>query len=402
MMIPRPGLIWLIILFAPVLSAEDQIFHAKFEGLHVFQGISLAFQGNTLHAVVQGLWNTNQTRSELFYLTSSDGGINWNSVSRLSQINDSPIISKGFDSVRLAVRGNRRVVVWRSQADIPGTGILNVAYSVDGGLTWRRGDNPATGDTSHNQSYPDLALDNRGITHLVWLDDREENGNSQGLRYAESPDNGKHWLPEITLDDAICTCCWTRLALLSDQTLAVLYRDSEPHDMKLIMKARKPGEWRSASVVGSFDWHFSGCPHCGGDVADASSAKVKRMHSVVWTGKQEIAGLYYLHSVDGGYHWTKGLRLAGHDSGDQGLAIRDEVRLGLIFTEGTWGKKNIKFMQSDDAGQTWSQAIQISQSDTHAEYPHILSTDTGYSIFWTEKTADDPPRLALKKIPLQK
>ncbi|MGI9212299.1 MAG: sialidase family protein [Methylococcaceae bacterium] len=401
MMIPRPGLIWLILLFAPILSAEDQIFHAEFEGLRVLQGISLVFQDKILHAVVQGLWNQ-RTHPELFYLTSPDGGIHWKSISRLSQVNDSPIISKGFDSVRLAVRGNRRAVVWRSQADIPGTGILSVAYSVNDGTTWQRGENPATGDTSHNQSYPDLALDHRGITHLVWLDDREEKGNSQGLRYAESRDNGKHWLPEITLDDATCTCCWTRLALLHDQTPAVLYRGSEPHDMKLIMKPRRPGRWMPASVVGQFGWHFSGCPHCGGDVADAPTPAVQLLHSVVWTGKEGSAGLYYLRSVDGGHHWSKGLRLAGQNSAHPGLAIRDKVRLGLIFSEGSWGKQTLKFMHSNNAGQTWSQAIQISQSDTHAEYPHILSTDTGYSIFWTEKTADDPPRLALKKIPLQK
>jgi hypothetical protein len=256
-------IILLFMLLIRPVAASEAIRYASLDGLKELKGISVAAMKNTLHALVEGIWGL-EPRPALYYLTSTDGGLNWHKEARLSNPQDPPVLSGSRDSMRLSARGLDRVAVWRSQAEIPGSGELTLAYSSNQGKTWRRIKNPATGDTSHNQSYPDIVLDRQGAIHLVWLDDREEKGNTQGLRYAESRDGGNSWSPELTLDDATCTCCWTRLTLLADRTPAVLYRGDEPHDMKVRIKSPAQGRWDAAHVAGQFDWHFSGCPHCGG------------------------------------------------------------------------------------------------------------------------------------------
>ena len=136
-------------------------------------------------------------------------------------------------------------MAFRRGGELPDTGPMSVVYSSDGGKTWGRGENPAVGDGMKNQSYLDLAADPAGNFHAVWLDDREENGNTQGLRYACSSDGGRHWSADITLDPAVCTCCWNRIAVLPEGNLAVLYRDENP--------PATPGRWQ-ARFAAYADW----------------------------------------------------------------------------------------------------------------------------------------------------
>ncbi len=394
----RICLILLSLLFIQPVKINDEIVYAEFEGLQALYGITLTSLDNQLHAVARGLWN-DEADPQLVYLTSTDAGRHWKLIARISQANDPPILSKGPDSIRLAIHGAVRVVVWRSQGEMPGTGELTLAYSLDQGHTWQRGQNPAIGDTSHNQSYPDIILDDQGKTHLVWLDDREEQGNTQGLRYAESRDYGAHWLPEKTLDKTTCTCCWIRLTLLPDQTLAVLYRGSEPHDMKMILDPDGLGQWASARVVGQFDWYFSGCPHCGGGLLGTpSESGIPLLHSAVWTGKEGMSGLYYLRSSDGGSHWPLRIKIADQNSRNPDLAALDVNHLGLIFTGPLHGTQTLQFTRSDDAGMSWSLPVVISRNNIRIESPRILVLHHHYSVFWTEKNADGNLKMALRKI----
>ncbi len=320
-------------------------------------------------------------------------------MARISQDHDPPILSKGPDSIRLAVRGAIRTVVWRSQGEIPGAGELTLAYSLDEGQTWQRGQNPATGDTSHNQSYPDIVVDNQGKTHLVWLDDREEQGNTQGLRYAESRDYGATWLPEQTLDKTTCTCCWTRLTRLPDQALAVLYRGSEPHDMKMMLNPGGQGQWTSARVVGQFDWYFSGCPHCGGGLLGTpSESGIPLLHSAVWTGKEGMSGLYYLRSSDRGHHWPHKIRLSDENSRNPDMAALNEKDLGIVFTGRLQDSQSLQFIRSEDSGANWSVPVAIHRGNTRIDSSGILALNHYYSVFWTEKSAEGNLKLALRQI----
>ncbi len=257
-----------------------------------------------------------------------------------------------------------------------------IAYTSDGGANWRRGQNPASGDVTENQSYMDLVADKAGHFHVVWLDDREENGNTQGLRYARSTDGGRHWSGDVTVDPAVCTCCWNRIMVLPDQSIAALYRDGDPHDMRLARSSGDGGPWRNLGAVGAFNWRFNGCPHCGGGIAVGPS---KRLHGVVWSGKEGAEGLYYLKSEDLGGHWSPPLRIADGQSRESDIAVLPDGRVGVVFAGPAGETEGVQFMESDGAGKTWTQPLLLSAANASADHPRILATPKGFRAFWTEK-----------------
>ena len=138
-------------------------------------------QGNAIHAVLVGK-PYGKTEVGVVHLFSADGGASWRTPSIINRAEDGKPISRRGNEAQVAAAGRRIVALWRQAGELPEAGPMVVAYSTDGGLSWRRGDNPAITDATQNQAYADLAADRAGRFHAVWLDDREENGNTQGLR----------------------------------------------------------------------------------------------------------------------------------------------------------------------------------------------------------------------------
>lgn len=346
-------------------------------GIGEIQGMDVYAEGGAVHAVLVGK-PRGRDAPGVFYLFSKDGGAGW---SRPARVDDGGrVVSRRGDEAQVAARGRRVVVGWRQGGELPGAGPIATAYSTDGGKHWRAGGRPAAGDATENQSYLDLAADVRGRFHAVWLDDREEKGNTQGLRHAYSADGGRRWGAESTLDGAVCTCCWNRLAALPDGGLAALYRDDDPHDMRL---ARLDGgRWRDLGAVGAFDWRFNGCPHCGGGIAAGPG---RTLHGVVWSGKEGAEGLYHLRSDDLGGHWTPPLRIGGGESRESDIAVLPGGRVGVVFTAPAEGGEAVRFIASDDAGRTWSEPAPLSAAGAAADHPRIVAGPKGFRVFWTER-----------------
>ena len=345
--------------------------------------LDLAIDGERLHALLAARLAT-QLKPSVMYAYSDDDGATWSTPLTLS-LNDEPApISAHGNEVQLAVQGLDLVAVWQATGDVPGAGPMVVAYSRDGGATWRRGANPASGDITNNQSFMDLTVDTAGQFHLVWLDDREEVGNSEGLRYARSVDRGETWLAETTLDASTCTCCWNKLTAIPGAGLAVLYRDHIPHDMRLARSDDGGGRWQTLSAVGDFGWEFAGCPHCGGALAVGAEDGHPLLHSIVWTGKADIAGWYFLRSSDGGASWSKPFPLGNPRSRRADLAA-SRRELAAIFADTAADRAALSLVRSDDAGRTWSDPVRLTDTADAARQPRVLATTRGFRAFWTEK-----------------
>ncbi|WP_228720048.1 sialidase family protein [Methylococcus geothermalis] len=354
------------------------------DGLNEIQGLDVAVDGRSIHALLVGK-PADGGRSRVVHVHSEDGGQTWTPPNVLNRPDDPPVIARRGNDARLAVKGKDIVAAWQTQGELPGTGPMSIVSSRDGGNTWTRGDNPATGDSLKNQAYLSLVADPQGEFHLVWLDDREETGDTQGLRYASSKDGGLHWGPEATLDPAVCTCCWSRLEVLPDGTLSVLYRDADPRDMKLVLRPGQTGGWRPAGPVGAFGWHFTGCPHCGGGLAGSKARNGRAMlHSVVWTGKEDSAGLFYLKSADAGRNWSAPRKVGDGHSRDGDIAALDRGTLAIAFTRDTPAGTSVQLTQSGDEGGHWTDPAPLTGEAAKAQHPRILATPFGFRVFWTE------------------
>jgi len=361
-------------------------------GLISVQSFDVVPEGNRLHALVLGQFAKDAPR-KLAYLESTDGGQGW-SPPHFIESGPQPVISSRGNDVRLAVIGQQRVAVFQVKGEFPGNGPLSVAVSGDGGRHWQAGISPVAGDTLDNQSYPDIEMDGQGKLHLVWLDDREENGSTQGLRAAVSEDGGRHWTAEATIDDAVCTCCSTRLTPLPDQSLALLYRDHAPQDMRLALK--RPAahdDWAVADHVGRFGWQFEGCPHTGGGLTSVKAGDSFVLHAAIWTGEDRHTGLHYLRSGQDGKDWPHD-QLIDANGGDPDIASLSPTQLAITYRCGQGKDARVAFVASRDGGQSWSAPRYLSSAESRSDRPRVVATAGGYRVFWTERLPQGEKRLA--------
>ncbi|MGH8653852.1 MAG: sialidase family protein [Gammaproteobacteria bacterium] len=354
-------------------------------------------EGELIHLLVAGP-RRDQGSPVLWYLRSTDGGRTWSQQAEVATGFAAPTVSKRGNDAQIAVHGNKRVAVWQTTGEFPGMGPMATAFSLDGGKTWKKGSNPADDGSLGDHGYLDIAGDSRGRFHLVWLDDREGKGNYQGLRYARSNDSGRTWSPNQTLDEAACTCCWTRLEVGPNDKLQVLYRDANPQDMALFRSTDAGETWRRAGPVGAFRWMFLGCPHTGGGLCTVEGEGRVMVHSVVWTGKQGRVGLHHLLSDDHGQTWSAPKRLSQAAGARGDVAARDLRHLAAVWDRSEDKGSAILFTHSSDGGQTWAEPAPISVPGTLATHPRIMPSSTGYAVFWTEKHRDGGRRLAVATI----
>jgi hypothetical protein len=342
-------------------------------------GFDIYVDGETLHAVFSAAGGDAKLPL-IGYLHSEDGGRHWSKPQEIGKPFALPVESKIGNDIQIAASGDRILVMWQTTGELPGMGPLVSIYSNDAGKTWQKGANPTGSET--DQSHHDLAADPQGRFHLVWLDDRDENG-YQGLRYARSADVGQHWEFAQTIDDSSCSCCWNRLSISADGQINALYRDMEPRDMALAQSGDAGQTWQRLSTVGAFDWKFDGCPHNGGGLSQAENGPV---HSVVWTGAENRAGLYHMQSTDGGKNWSSPQAVAADSGAFHGdIAALDEKRVALIWDAMGPEGSTVLAADSADNGAVWSAPRQLSSPGVSASHPRIVATGSGWLAMWTEQ-----------------
>ncbi|MBS3964025.1 MAG: exo-alpha-sialidase [Methylomonas sp.] len=337
--------------------------------------------GDRIHALFAAR-NQHADRPFIGYVRSDDGGEHWQPATEITQ---NPALlalqSRMGNDVQIAAHGDTLMAVWQVGGEMPGMGPLVSLTSSDGGQHWTQGARPSAIDT--DQSHPDLIADTGGRFHLVWLDDRDENGH-QGLRYAQNTDDRQGWQQAQTLDDSSCSCCWNRLLANHDQQLFALYRDMEPRDMALAVSADGGQHWQQKGHAGAFDWHFDGCPHNGGALALSGS---KTVDALVWTGAEQKNGLYHLKSTDNGASWSQPRRMGDATAFHADLVALDALHRLAVWDAMTDNGASIQLSLSSDGGASWSAARTLSQPAVSATFPRVVVSRYGWLILWQAQSA---------------
>lgn len=276
---------------------------------------------------------------------------------------------------QIAAAGNQLVAVWTmAGTDAWGSGPLATATSKDGGKTWTPGPNPADDGATNGHGFADLAVDDKGVFHLVWLDSRD---GKQGLRYSKSADAGATWSSNLTLKPGTCECCPNTLASGAGK-IGVLYRAQDPRDMRVAVSEDYGKSWPAHDWAGSFNWKLDGCPHAGGGLAIAGN----RINAVVWTGEPTKVGVYALTSKDSGKTWETPERLGPPEAVYPDIAVSGQ-RLAAV-----WGVSGAIWSSSSENGGAWSAPTKLS-GETAAAYPRVIAAGDGFSVFWTEGAGGD-------------
>jgi hypothetical protein len=354
------------------------------------------------------------TSPALSYLTSRDGGEKWSDPVIVGAGQPAPEPAhRGMDA-QIAARGDRVAVVWTTEGkeDRFGRGPMASAYSSDGGKTWHAGPNPADDGATSGHAFIDVAADDRGVFHLVWLDGREpaptptailassttRPSPGKGLRYARSTDGGATWSANVTIDPQTCECCWNTLLTGPDGRVYVLYRDASPRDMALARSDDAGLSWSKPAPVGAFGWDVAACPHVGGGLALGASPD--EVFASVWTAKDNAHhGAYTLRSRDAGATWTRPRQLGTSDSWHTDLVSVDGDRVVATWDAYVEGGQAIYAASSADGGRTWTSAQRLSDQDVSATHPRVIATPAGARVFWTQRATGAGSQWTSKLIP---
>lgn len=345
----------------------------------------------------------NKGKVSLWLQISRNSGSDWSPSAEIPIPETSgATISRGADA-RIAKTIHGIVVLWMSHVDGArfGSGPMVSMRSIDDGKTWERVHGPADW-TAGPHGFFSLAV-SKGVIHSTWLDKRQPDPaipGTQGLQYSYSKDGGKNWSPNITLDQIVCACCWTRS--LADRTgnLYVLYRDKQPSDMALGIVDLKNHQWNRLSTVGVFGWDFAGCPHIGGGLAIRERGNNKEIHALVGTRKPGNTGIYHLMSSDGGKLWTKPDMLGDSSSTHGDIAIDKN---GVVYAIWDMINSDINdgstaiYLSKLDKRNHWSSPQKITNNAASASHPIIVTSGNAVISFWTEKGADGKSILGMAR-----
>ncbi|GLQ50923.1 sialidase family protein [Dyella flava] len=382
-------LLWALLLTASVSLAgntqgDDSMQGMKMGGMEKpasrreIQSLDIYAEGKLLH-LLTGRREPGDNAAKLWYQVSSDGGKQWSTPVRVDTDSKAPYgLHRGGDA-QIAADGRHLIAAWTTEGTGWGDGgPIATAISDDGGRSWRPGPNPADDGSTKDHGFIAITA-SAGRFQMVWLDSRGNTG--QGLRYAQSDDDGQHWQANLTIANHTCDCCWNRLLVGPGSTEYVLFRDGGPRDMTIARSSDAGAHWQKLSAVAPFHWAVNVCPHVGGAlVADGPQT----LHALTWTGKEGSVGLYHSVSTDRGGHWTSPQPVGSSAARHGDMASHNDGRLAVVWDESVDGASQIFAETTADGGRHWTSPQRLTVPGIYATHPRIVPVEDGYLALWTQ------------------
>ena len=231
---------------------------------------------------------------------------------------------------------------------------VQAARSTDGGSTWSEPFIPYADRTDCEHGFASVATA-RGADRaaLVWLDARNlETGffhrGGTSLRYAEIGADGAPGA-EVVLDERVCDCCPTDLAM-AGSGLVVVYRDrseEEVRDPSLVRQV--DGEWSDPVPLAGDGWETHGCPTNGPAIA-ARGTEV----AVAWyTEARGAPRVRVARSGDGGARFGSPVRVDGGAAvGRVDVALPDGGPVLVSWVEHREDDSELWLARLDASGET--------------------------------------------------
>jgi len=265
---------------------------------------------------------------------------------------------------------------------------VNLAFSLDQGKTWSE---PALGhtdgsDTEHGFAsfYPsDLGIG------FVYLD-----GRKQANEYTEDPNETGMTLraavltlegelvQEQLVDNLICDCCQTDVAVTDEGPIAV-YRNRTVKEIRDIYVTRRVNdEWTTGVPVSDDNWEIYGCPVNGPEIA-AQGANV----AVAWfTGANATSTVKFVRSADSGKTFAAPVEIAsGEVLGHVGLTLDTRGNAWVIW-HATAGEGQVELRLRRVFGNNELGPVHtIVEKGGVASFsvPQIMSDDHQLVVAWT-------------------
>jgi hypothetical protein len=208
-----------------------------------------------------------------------------------------------FPSV-VPISGSQWAAHWLVRREAGGYAYdIHAAFSEDAGNSWSEPFVPHTDGTDTEHGFVTLFPDPDGIG-MIWLDGRkyineydENDVAASGMTLRAAVFRADQTASrEVLVDDLICDCCQTDVAMTPSGPVAV-YRDRSVDEIRDIYLTRHiDGEWQAGQAVGDDGWEIPGCP-VNGPVIQANGSQL----AVAWfSGSDGLPRVQVAWSDDAG------------------------------------------------------------------------------------------------------
>ncbi len=276
------------------------------------------------------------------------------------------------------------------------------AQSIDNGRTWSESFSPHRDGTPTEHGFVSMfGRDDR--PGMIWLDGRKAiseatddpvaSGMTLRAAFIDS-DNELHG--EQLVDDLICDCCQTDVAVAASGPVAV-YRNRTVDEIRDIYVSRfVDGEWQPGQALANDNWHIAGCPVNG-------PAIVARGELVVVAWFSAANGLPVVRlkvSTDSGENFADAVDIAaGSTLGRVGVALLDDDAVAVSWLQaGDPPLNNVNVRRVGADGLT-GPVQTVSSTAAPYSVPQMVNDGTHLVFAWTE-IHDDVRRVMSARIPI--
>ena len=309
--------------------------------------------------------------SEIYYRRSTNGGISWSAVQRLTY-------TSGYSAApAVAVDGSGNPhVVW--QDNTSGNAEIYYKKSTNGGATWTTAKRLTS--TSGLSQNPDIAIDGSGNPHVVWQDNTP--GNVE-VYYKKSADGGATWAANQRLTWTAGGSVFPVIGAGPSGRIHLAWQDGSGGNSEIYYK-RSTNSGASWTANQRLTWNS------GESEAPAIGVLSSGNPHIVWrdnsAGNYEV---YYRKSSDAGTTWAAGQRLTWTSgiSYAPDLAVGPTSRLSVVWADSTPGNSEVYVKRSANWGTSWAANKRITWNAGGSEAPAIGVDSSGnLHIVWQDNT----------------
>ena len=278
---------------------------------------------------------------------------------------------------------------------------VRIVQSSDGGATWSAPIVPHRDGTATEHGFVSL-FPFRDSLGAIWLDGRNfaraakgESANMMLVMTAIAPSGTVG--AERVLDERVCDCCPTSLAVASSGPV-VVYRDRLEGEIRDISLSRWSSTgWTRGAIVHADNWKIDACP-VNGPAIDAVGDDV----AVAWfTGARDTARVYLARSADGGSSFGEPIRIDdGNPVGRVDVELDDHggaIVSWMEFAAEQQADVRVRRVGTDDVPSA-SRIVARTSGARASGFPRMTARGNDLVFAWTEAGTPSRVRVARARL----
>ncbi len=266
---------------------------------------------------------------------------------------------------------------------------VKLTISNDDGNNWNNAFTPHTDNTNTEHGFVSKTqMDNNSFLS-VWLDGRQTAYAEQDSTIAKqmtlraaSFNNKGNTENEYLLDDRVCDCCQTDVAMTQEGPI-VIYRDRSENEIRDIYYVKQVnGEWTEPQSIYNDNWNINGCPVNGA----ALSTKGKTVAVAWFTAANNLPSVKVVFSNNNGTTFSTPIEVGDVDPlGRVDIELLTDNSALVSWMDTVDGTTNIQLQRVDQDG-TLSNIMTLTESSESRSsgFPRMAVKDNKAYITWTK------------------